>query len=137
MAVVSSNTGRSAAGSRTPDAPPARSYFRSLTPRVQKPTRYSNDSPPPPYAIAPRKLSAQTPSKSHHEQQPSAKRRRATFHSHPPDFWDALSNITPIRKALREFDRRTTQEKTARLVGSARQATQLFAQVGCEQAARP
>jgi len=70
----------------------------------------------------------------------SAKRQRRSADNYPPDIWDNLSKITLTRKALREFDRRTrenrhpqaarVQETAPRLLRSAVRRLEHFARNG-------
>jgi len=72
--------------------------------------------------------------------QVSAKRQKRSADNYPPDVWDNLSKITLTRKALREFDRRTrenrhpqaarVQETAPRLLRSAVRRLERFARNG-------
>ncbi|KAK0247039.1 hypothetical protein LTS09_017825 [Friedmanniomyces endolithicus] len=72
--------------------------------------------------------------------QVNAKRQKRSADNYPPDVWDNLSKITLTRKALREFDRRTrenrhpqaarVQETAPRLLRSAVRRLERFARNG-------
>lgn len=92
-------------------------------------TRYSDDLLAPMLSHEgsyPRKRHREQSACNDIEQQARVKRTKTISHNYSPEFWDALSKITLTRKALAEFERRTTEENIERVVSSARRTTRLL-----------